>query len=292
VILALAATLAPFPAAGQGAAADGGVVDTSKEAAVDTLKPSAADTLKTSAVDASKPPAVDTSKAVAADTSKLPAADTVKSTHAPADTSKQYAADAAKSTRTAAAAPETVAADTPKTTAAYASNGDGADTSAAADSAFAFAYTFHILFFAVSIAVIALTVRFFLTRRDSRRFLTTTRLSVLDKSVQRGCRYIESNYGDPWLTPAKVCKALVTGQAYLDALFVNELGINVQDFIVQVRVNAIKNALASPQPPDLPGLCVRCGFKDRAEAEAHFARICGGVGIAEYGRSLALNKKG
>jgi len=151
------------------------------------------------------------------------------------------------------------------------------------------AYTFHIVFLAASAALIAATLYFFLTRRrnDSRRFLTTTRLAVLDKLVQRGCRHIESNYPDPALTPETVCNSLVTGKAYLDALFMNELGINVQDFIVQVRVNAIKNLLTAPQAqpsPDINEICAECGFADRDEAERCFSAICGGVGIAEFAR--------
>ncbi|MDR2591544.1 MAG: helix-turn-helix domain-containing protein [Chitinispirillales bacterium] len=153
-------------------------------------------------------------------------------------------------------------------------------------------YTFHLLFLAACAALIAATLYFFLTRRnrdDSRRFLTTTRLSVLDKLVQRGCRHIESNYPDPALTPETVCNSLVTGKAYLDALFMNELGINVQDFITQVRVNAIKNRVSAPLPPqqqslDINEICAECGFADRTEAERCFAAICGGVGIADFAR--------
>jgi AraC-like DNA-binding protein len=152
-------------------------------------------------------------------------------------------------------------------------------------------YTFHIIFFAVSAAVIAATLYFFMTRRnDSRRFLTTTRLSVLDKLVQRACRYIEVNYPDPALTPEAVCNTLVTGKAYLDALFMNELGINVKDFIVQVRVNAIKHHLSTPssqtqqQTPDIDAICADCGFADRSEAERCFSVVSGGVGIAEFVR--------
>ncbi|GBU22441.1 hypothetical protein R80B4_02350 [Fibrobacteres bacterium R8-0-B4] len=161
-------------------------------------------------------------------------------------------------------------------------------------------YTFHLVFLAACAALIAATLYFFLTRRsrdDSRRFLTTTRLSVLDKLVQRGCRHIESNYPDPALTPETVCNSLVTGKAYLDALFMNELGINVQDFIVQVRVNAIKNRVSAPlterqQSLDINEICAECGFADRAEAERCFAAVCGGVGIADFARfSKMQNQK-
>jgi AraC-like DNA-binding protein len=152
-------------------------------------------------------------------------------------------------------------------------------------------YAIHIFFLAVFVAMIAATLYYFFARRDrgdAQRFLTTTRLSVLDKLVQRACRHVESNYPDPALTPEAVCNSLVTGKAYLDALFMNELGINVQDFIVQVRVNAIKNRLsadhAARQTPDIGEICAECGFADRAEAERCFATVCGGVGIAEFAR--------
>jgi AraC-like DNA-binding protein len=139
------------------------------------------------------------------------------------------------------------------------------------------------IFFAVSMAVIITTLIFFLRKKESKRFLTTTRLSVLDKMVQKGCRSIESNYADPDLSITTVCKELVTGEAYLNALFIKELGINVEDFITQVRVNGLKNALAtgSALEQDMENTCIKCGFKDRAEAELHFARLAK-MGIEEY----------
>ena len=130
-----------------------------------------------------------------------------------------------------------------------------------------------IIFFAVSLALIVATVMFFLNRRDSRRFLTTTRLSVLDMMVQRGCRFIEHNYSDRRLSVDRVCKELVTGQAYLDALFIKELGINTEDFIAQVRVNRMKHILLTDPSKDIEKACVLCGFDDRAAAEPQFSRL-------------------
>jgi len=144
---------------------------------------------------------------------------------------------------------------------------------------------FYILFFCGSLALILAALFFFSTKKDARRFLTTTRLSVLDKMVQRGCRYIESNYMDPQLTVEAVCRELVTGEAYMDALFVKEIGIGVQDFITQVRVNSIKNLLAENPALELDKVCVQCGFKNMAEANAHFVKLSG-AGIEEYRRSL------
>jgi AraC-like DNA-binding protein len=150
---------------------------------------------------------------------------------------------------------------------------------------------FYVIFFGVSLAVIVATLYFYLTRRDTRRFLTTTRLSVLDRMVQKGCRYIESNYSNLSLTVSDVCNELVTGEAYLDVLFEKELGITVKDFITQVRVNNIKNMLVTTASPDLEKICVQCGFPDRASAERCFAGLNGGVGIAEFARALYMEKK-
>jgi AraC-like DNA-binding protein len=145
----------------------------------------------------------------------------------------------------------------------------------------------RILFWAASLIVIVVTLFFFLRRKDAKRFLTTTRLSVLDRMVQKGCRYIESNYADPALSVSSVCRELVTGEAYLDALFVKEIGINVQDFILQVRVNNLKILLRANPSQDLQRACTQCGFADRAAAERHFVRLVK-RGIEEYAADRAV----
>ena len=149
----------------------------------------------------------------------------------------------------------------------------------------------YLIFFFCSVVIIIAAVLFFSTKKDGRRFLTTTRLSVLDKMVQKGCRYIESNYMDSNLMVETVCSELVTGAAYLNALFVKEIGIDVQSFIVQVRVNNIKNLLAeSPHSSDLGKICEQCGFKTSTEAREHFIKLCG-MGIEEYRKSLATESR-
>jgi len=144
---------------------------------------------------------------------------------------------------------------------------------------------FYILFFGVSILLVAAVFYYFFTRKDARRFLTTTRLSVLDKMVQRGCRYIESNYADNELSVDAVARELITGPAYLDALFVKEIGIDVHDFIAQVRVNAIKNILTENPSADIEDACSRIGFKNTLDAERYFKRLCK-MEIGEYVKSL------
>jgi len=144
---------------------------------------------------------------------------------------------------------------------------------------------FYIVFFGVSILIVAAALYYFLTRKDARRFLTTTRLSVLDKMVQKGCRCIESNYADPNLSVDTVARELITGPAYLDALFVKEVGIDVHDFIAQVRVNSIKNILSENPSANMDDACSRSGFKNRSDADRYFKRLCK-IEIAEYVNSL------
>ena len=144
---------------------------------------------------------------------------------------------------------------------------------------------FYIIFFGMSILLIAATFYYFVTRKDARRFLTTTRLSVLDKMVQKACRYIESDYADQNLSVDAVARELITGAAYLDALFVKEIGIGVHDFIAQVRVNAIKNILSENPDTNVEDACVRSGFKDTSEAERYFKSLCKAE-IWEYVKSL------
>jgi methylphosphotriester-DNA--protein-cysteine methyltransferase len=142
----------------------------------------------------------------------------------------------------------------------------------------------YIIFFGVSLAVISATLFFYLRKRDTRRFLTTMHLSVLDPTVQKGCRYIESNYMNPKLAANDVCRELVTGEAYLNALFVKEIGIDVQDFITQVRVNSVKYLLAANPGQDPGKVFTQSGFADRGTAEKSFTRLCG-IDVEEYVRS-------
>jgi YesN/AraC family two-component response regulator len=143
----------------------------------------------------------------------------------------------------------------------------------------------HTIFFGASLAIIAATLFFYLKKRDVRRFLTTMHLSVLDPTVQKGCRYVESHYMNPKLAVNDVCVALVTGEAYLNALFVKEIGISVQDFITQVRVNSVKYLLAANPGCDPGRICAQSGFADKGTAEKSFARLCG-IEIEEYVKSL------
>ncbi len=141
----------------------------------------------------------------------------------------------------------------------------------------------------VSLLVILLTISYYRERREKGRFMTTTRLSVMDKEVQRACRYIEENFDDPDLGVDRICSALVTGGAFLEALFVKELGLTVEDFIIQVRVNRAKIFLRNNHDCFASTLAGQCGFSDESDFLARFAAITGCT-LEEY-RSNIVEKK-
>jgi AraC-like DNA-binding protein len=141
----------------------------------------------------------------------------------------------------------------------------------------------------VSLLVILLTISYYRERREKGRFMTTTRLSVMDKEVQRACRYIEENFDAPDLGIDRICSALVTGGGFLEALFVKELGLTVEDFIIQVRINRAKIFLRNNHDCSASTLAGQCGFSDEGDFLERFAAITGCT-LEEY-RSNIVEKK-
>lgn len=107
------------------------------------------------------------------------------------------------------------------------------------------------------------------------RFMTTTRLSVMNRFVRQACRYIEKNYADVDLTVDQICSDLVTGRAYLEALFKKELGMRVEDFIDQVRINRVKIMINKNPELSLSEAAKAAGFADEKECLSRFRSICG-----------------
>jgi AraC-like DNA-binding protein len=143
--------------------------------------------------------------------------------------------------------------------------------------------------FLVSIFIIFLAVKFIARRSTPQRFLTTTRLSVMDKEVQRACRHIEKNFTDPDLSVTTVCAELVTGEAFLEALMERDLGISVNDFIGHVRVNNAK--LLMEKNPLISGedAAGQTGFTDPNAFRQTFKKITG-TAFESY-RDLRNKKK-
>ncbi|MCX7725453.1 MAG: helix-turn-helix domain-containing protein [Chitinispirillaceae bacterium] len=145
--------------------------------------------------------------------------------------------------------------------------------------------TKKLLFFILPLVIILSSLYFYRQNEEKKRFLTTTRLSVMDKEVQRACNYIEKNFNDPNLNRESVCKALITGEAFLEALFLKELGISVEDFISYVRINRAKIFLQEEKNVEIETLATRCGFSDSIKLREIFERITGGK-IEEYIQKL------
>lgn len=131
-------------------------------------------------------------------------------------------------------------------------------------------YLLQVVIFLFSFGLLIFVILRFIKRIENSRFLTSTRLSLMDKEVQIACRYMESNYSDTELTVEKLCKELVTGAAFLEALFVKELGMGIEDFLKQVRINRARKALEkNPQMP-IYEVAEKCGYSDNDLFEKDF----------------------
>ena len=124
-------------------------------------------------------------------------------------------------------------------------------------------------------AGVLIFIRYFRKLGKVNRFMTTTRLSVMNRFVRQACRYIEKNYADVDLTVDQICSDLVTGKAYLEALFKKELGMRVEDFIDQVRINRVKIMINKNPELSLSEAAKATGFADEKECLARFRSICG-----------------
>jgi YesN/AraC family two-component response regulator len=147
---------------------------------------------------------------------------------------------------------------------------------------------FKVAFFIISIVVIWMTISFFRNKADKVRFMTTTRLSVMDKEVQRACRHIELNYAEPQLSIDTICNALVTGRPFLEALFQKELGISIQEFINQVRVNRAKIIMGKNPSITVDDLSSMIGFVDGRTFSDVFKSLSG-IDLAAYQQAAFSN---
>jgi AraC-like DNA-binding protein len=129
---------------------------------------------------------------------------------------------------------------------------------------------FSVMFFTAVLIVIIV-----ISRRDKRRFVTTTRLSVVNKEVRIACNYIEKHYADSELNLKTICDELVTGEAFLEALFNTELGMSVEEFLTQVRINRAKILLSENQQLSPEELAARTGYGDAGRFKSDFFRIIG-----------------
>lgn len=149
----------------------------------------------------------------------------------------------------------------------------------------------HFFVIIFSAMIVWATVMFYLRKRQQERFMTNTRLSLMDKEVQKVCRHVETNYADPELSLDSICRDLMTGEAFLEALFEKELGMTVPEFIDQVRVNRAKILIEKEpdvSPEDLAGAV---GFKDPAELHRVFQRLTD-TSLREYRAASQSSTRG
>lgn len=138
-----------------------------------------------------------------------------------------------------------------------------------------FGYLRYFLFIVIGCGIVLLTVTFYRRRKEGEYFLTSTRLSVMDREVQFACKYMEENYNNSDLTIESMCEQLVTGPAFLEALFEKELGMSVSEFLTQVRINRAKIILQKRPDYEPYDVALDVGFTDNKHFLSTFKKITG-----------------
>jgi AraC-like DNA-binding protein len=136
-------------------------------------------------------------------------------------------------------------------------------------------YGLHLVILLISAVLIGTLVLFLINRGEKRRFMTTTRLSVMDTEVQLACKHIEKRYQDPTLTIETLCRDLVTGEAFLQAMFERELGIRVEEFIAQVRINQSMHLIRTKPLSTPDEVAAATGFASSEDFLKEFQKIVG-----------------
>jgi len=87
----------------------------------------------------------------------------------------------------------------------------------------------------------------------------------------------------PGTYPKTVCNALVTGEAFLEALMDRDLGISVSEFIMHVRINGAKKILEKDAAVSKESVASETGFGDPGSFETAFKKVTG-VEFEAYAR--------
>jgi AraC-like DNA-binding protein len=112
-------------------------------------------------------------------------------------------------------------------------------------------------------------------KKADKRFMTTTRLSLMDGEVRRACVHIEKHFVDPALTPGVVCAAVITGESFLEALFQKELGMCIASYIAQTRIHHAKQLIKENPTAEALSVAVQSGFPDVAAFKTAFEKLTG-----------------
>lgn len=135
------------------------------------------------------------------------------------------------------------------------------------------------LFFAIVCSGICAILWFVVSRifgkKQEKRFMTTTRLSLMDSEVRRACLHIEKHFTNPTLTPAGVCAAIITGEPFLEALFERELGMSIAAYVDQVRIHHVKQLVRENPAADALTAASQAGFSKETDFEELFRKLTG-----------------
>jgi AraC-like DNA-binding protein len=112
-------------------------------------------------------------------------------------------------------------------------------------------------------------------QKDEKRFMTTTRLSLMNGEVQRACLHIEKKYMDPSLTPASVCRYIITGQPFLETMFERELGMSIAAYIDQVRIHHARQIVQWNPEAEAAFVAEHTGYANAAEFVKEWRRVTG-----------------
>jgi YesN/AraC family two-component response regulator len=136
----------------------------------------------------------------------------------------------------------------------------------------------NIIRISVALLFICLIIFFILVakkRKYKTAFVTRTRLSIMDKEVQLACGYIEKNYKKQDLSTDMICKNLITGRPFLEALFKQELGVDIELFITHVRINRAIMLLEQKHETESDIAAFETGFSDAETFCMAFNEITG-----------------
>jgi AraC-like DNA-binding protein len=147
----------------------------------------------------------------------------------------------------------------------------------------------HLLLLVLLVALILIIFAGKQNRDDRNRFLSSSRLSIMDKEIQRACNFVESNFANSSLSVELICNDLVTGEAFLRAIFEKELGVSLDNYIKQVRVNRLKNFLIKDNLIQIENLVANTGFADEKALRDIFLEITG-MELDSFRSSLMTGK--
>ncbi len=133
-----------------------------------------------------------------------------------------------------------------------------------------------LLFIVILFGLIVLVIVFLLKRKqNSGNFLTSTRISIMDREVQLVCQYIEEHYSETDLNVDSVCTALSTGKPFVEALFEKELDMTLNDFIIHVRIHRAVNRINDGFSGNVEELMQLSGYREMEQFDADFLSVAG-----------------